>query len=98
MDEDVKQKEGDLSRHAPSVNLAFPPVGWHNTLVHDGQTTTVWACEKTVVMAKQPARENEEAMSIERSRRNMEAGRWMGDDCATWGSGGRSTHRGTLRP
>lgn len=55
-------KRNELSRpvggkedgNAPSVSLAFPPVGWHSTLVHEGQTTTVCACEKTVVMAKQP--------------------------------------------
>lgn len=41
--------------YIPSVNLALPPVGWHRMLVQDAQTTTVWACEKTVVMAKQPA-------------------------------------------
>ena len=41
-------------RHIPSVNLALPPVGWHRTLVHEEQMTTVCACEKTVVMAKQP--------------------------------------------
>jgi hypothetical protein len=39
---------------APSVNLAFPPVGWHSTLAHEPQSTTVCACEKTVVMAKHP--------------------------------------------
>jgi len=38
----------------PSVNLAFPPVGWHKTLEHAPHKTTVWACEKTVVIAKQP--------------------------------------------
>jgi hypothetical protein len=53
-----KEGEGD----PPSVSLAIPPVGWHKTLVHEGQTTTVCACEKTVVMAKQPV-ENEENMS-----------------------------------
>ena len=38
----------------PSINLALPPVGWHKTLAHDPQMTTVWACEKTVVMLKHP--------------------------------------------
>ena len=38
----------------PSVNLAFPPVGWHSTVEQPPQITTVWACEKTVVMVKQP--------------------------------------------
>ena len=38
----------------PSVNRAFPPVGWHNTVEQPPQMTTVWACEKTVVMVKQP--------------------------------------------
>ena len=42
------------ARDVPSVNLALPPVGWHKTLVHEEQMTTVWACEKTVVIAKQP--------------------------------------------
>ena len=42
-----------LNEH-PSVNLAFPPVGWHSTVLQPPQMTTVWACEKTVVMVKQP--------------------------------------------
>jgi hypothetical protein len=40
--------------HIPSVNLAFPPLGWHKTVAHDPQCATVCACENTVVMAKQP--------------------------------------------
>jgi hypothetical protein len=36
------------------VSRAFPPVGWHRTVEHPAQMTTVWACEKTVVMVKQP--------------------------------------------
>lgn len=43
-----------LRKEQPSVNLALPPVGWHRTVVHPWQMTTVWACEKTVVMVKQP--------------------------------------------
>ncbi len=42
-----------LNEH-PSVSLAFPPVGWHSTVLQPPQMTTVWACEKTVVMVKQP--------------------------------------------
>ena len=42
-----------LNEH-PSVNLALPPVGWHNTVEHPPQITTVCACEKTVVIVKQP--------------------------------------------
>lgn len=38
----------------PSVSLALPPVGWHNTVAHEPQRTTVCACENTVAMAKQP--------------------------------------------
>jgi len=38
----------------PSVRRALPPVGWHRTCEQPWQTTTVWACEKTVVMVKQP--------------------------------------------
>ena len=45
--------------NTPSVSLVFPPVGWHSTLVHEGQTTTTCACEKTVVMVKQPEWKNE---------------------------------------
>lgn len=59
---------GEGCGNVPSVSLAFPPVGWHNTLVHEGQTTTVCACEKTVVMAKQPVK-NEENMSARCDRR-----------------------------
>ncbi len=40
---------------APSVRRALPPVGWQRTLEQEPQRTTVCACEKTVVMAKQPA-------------------------------------------
>lgn len=29
-------------------------MGWHRTVVQPWQMTTVWACEKTVVMVKQP--------------------------------------------
>jgi len=36
------------------VSLAFPPVGWHKTVEQEPQMTTVWAWEKTVVMAKHP--------------------------------------------
>jgi hypothetical protein len=45
-----------VERDAPSVSRALPPVGWHSTDAHEPQMTTVCACEKTVVMAKQPAR------------------------------------------
>src|SRR5436190_21198674 len=38
----------------PSVNLALPPVGWQRTVEHPAQMTTVWACEKTTVIVKQP--------------------------------------------
>jgi hypothetical protein len=38
----------------PSVNIAFPPVGWHSTLKHAPQKPAVCACEKTVVIVKQP--------------------------------------------
>jgi hypothetical protein len=41
-------------KEQPSVRRALPPVGWHRTVVHPWQMTTVWACEKTVVMVKQP--------------------------------------------
>ena len=43
-----------LRNEHPSVKRAFPPVGWHSTVLHPPQMTTVWACEKTVVMVKQP--------------------------------------------
>ena len=36
------------------MSLALPPVGWHSTVEHDAQKTTVDACEKTVVIWKQP--------------------------------------------
>lgn len=32
-----------LRKEQPSVNLALPPVGWHRTVVHPWQMTTVWA-------------------------------------------------------
>lgn len=38
----------------PSVRRALPPVGWQSTVVQPWQMTTVCACEKTVVMVKQP--------------------------------------------
>jgi len=43
-----------LRNEQPSVSLALPPVGWHSTVEQPWQMTTVWACEKTVVMLKQP--------------------------------------------
>ena len=45
---------GEKGLHIPSVSLALPPVGWQRTLPHAAQSTTVCACEKTVVMAKHP--------------------------------------------
>lgn len=36
------------------MRRAFPPVGWQRTVEQPAQITTVWACEKTVVMVKQP--------------------------------------------
>lgn len=36
------------------MSRALPPVGWHRTVVQPWQMTTVCACEKTVVMVKQP--------------------------------------------
>ncbi len=38
----------------PSVSFALPPVGWHSTVLHEAQKTTVEAWEKTVVIWKQP--------------------------------------------
>jgi len=43
-----------LRNEQPSVRRAFPPVGWHRTVEQPAQMTTVCACEKTVVMVKQP--------------------------------------------
>lgn len=43
-----------LLKEQPSVRRALPPVGWQRTCEQPWQTTTVWACEKTVVMVKQP--------------------------------------------
>lgn len=43
-----------LLKEEPSVNLALPPVGVHKTVEQLSQVTAVWACEKTVVMFKQP--------------------------------------------
>merc|ERR1719402_585471 len=42
-----------LNEH-PSVSLALPPVGWQRTVAHPTQATTVWACENTVEILKQP--------------------------------------------
>lgn len=43
-----------LLNEQPSVRRALPPVGWQRTVAQEPQMTTVWACEKTVVMLKQP--------------------------------------------
>jgi hypothetical protein len=43
-----------LLNEQPSVRRALPPVGWHRTCEQPWQTTTDCACEKTVVMVKQP--------------------------------------------
>lgn len=58
---------GDEEEHAPSVSRALPPVGWQSTLAHEPQRTTVCACEKTVVMAKQPMW-GDRIQSVSRSR------------------------------
>ena len=36
------------------MSLALPPVGWQSIIEHEPQRTVVCACEKTVVMLKQP--------------------------------------------
>ena len=36
------------------MSLALPPVGWQSIIEHDPHSTVVCACEKTVVMLKQP--------------------------------------------
>lgn len=41
-------------KEQPSVRRALPPVGWQRTVEQPAQITTVWACEKTVVIVKQP--------------------------------------------
>jgi hypothetical protein len=43
----VRGDEGILTL---SVRRQRPPVGWQRTVEHEPQRTTVWACEKTVVM------------------------------------------------
>lgn len=43
-----------LLNEQPSVRRALPPVGWQRTVAQEPQMTTVWACEKTVVMLKHP--------------------------------------------
>jgi hypothetical protein len=60
----------------PSVSLARPPVGWHRTVAQDEQTTTDWACEKTVVLRGR-ARERD-ASATPRPRPSEKA--WRGQD------------------
>ena len=36
------------------MSRALPPVGWQSIIEHEPQRTVVCACEKTVVMLKQP--------------------------------------------
>ena len=36
------------------MSRALPPVGWQSIMLQDPQSTVVCACEKTVVMLKQP--------------------------------------------
>jgi hypothetical protein len=43
-----------LRNEHPSVSRALPPVGWQSTCEQPAHWTTVWACEKTVVIVKQP--------------------------------------------
>lgn len=43
-----------LLKEQPSVNLALPPDGVHNTEEQPSQATAVWAWEKTVEMFKHP--------------------------------------------
>lgn len=65
--------EAEETRRAPSVSRALPPVGWHSTLAHEPQMTTVCACENTVVIAKQPARHAAVSGAFWRTRQ-MESG------------------------
>ena len=53
-EENRRQTVYFLRNEQPSVSLALPPVGWQSTVVQPWQMTTVWACEKTVVIVKQP--------------------------------------------
>jgi hypothetical protein len=41
-------------KEQPSVRRALPPVGWQSVAEHDEHVTTVWECENTVVIWKQP--------------------------------------------
>ena len=36
------------------MSRALPPVGWQSIIEHEPHSTVVCACEKTVVMLKQP--------------------------------------------
>ena len=36
------------------MRRARPPVGWHSITLHEPHSTTVCACENTVVMLKHP--------------------------------------------
>ena len=73
-----------LNEH-PSVNRAFPPVGWHSTCEQPAHTTTVWACEKTVVIVKQPGHLT--SMKKERGAGTRACGCWFGGWRKNFGRG-----------
>lgn len=51
---DEKAYSPFLRKEQPSVRRHLPPVGWHKTTSQLGQTTTVWAWLKTVVISMHP--------------------------------------------
>ena len=65
------------------MSLARPPVGAHRMVEHEPHRTTVWACEKTVVMLKQPGH-----CARERGRRGQGPGEGEGEgrSGSRWGA------------
>ena len=71
-----------LRNEQPSVSLALPPVGWQRTVEQPAQMTTVWACEKTVVIVKQPGHLTSMKNDRGAGTRVCEACLWSIDDVA----------------
>ena len=51
-----------LYKNLPSVKRVIPPVGWARTLAQLEHMTTVWACEKTVVIWTHPYKTSDRKM------------------------------------
>ena len=62
----------------------MPPVGWHRTVEQPAQMTTVWACEKTVVIVKQPGHLTSMKNDLGPGTRVCVGILWLDSEVAVW--------------